>query len=335
MSEKLEIILKLMMVMGMYWERPYHGQKLKNVKKMTVRSKSRELFERKKRSLNSAKIWSFLLLMISTIGTFIYAGTLAYYTFDANDSNLIYFIGNTFWNYTFSGLSIFLMIWVFSQNAKLSRFVHSMRQLVAEYDLDIPWKTNFFALYILSALFAVISIISDLTFSTLNCTLESSQCTFINILLSVMWVRFILIDIALSLFFWCITAILSQSLFCCLQRFVNVSDAFSKPAFTSPSSGSLNGCFINFEEKLTTIFVAVDSLMQFLGWPMLLRCLYDMSSTAIALYFFIDLATSEQISTINVVFVFAWRGFGILAHASSADFFNKSVSKIYFFQKLG
>ena len=317
---KLNAVLKLMIYCGLYWEEPGTNNYVKYAKTMQVQPLPPENIEKNKLHLNLAKIWSFLLLTIPIIGAFVYSGTLAYYTFDDNDSDLIRFLGNIFWNICFSSVSIFLIIWIFFKNAHLRRLVQRARAFAKEYNFDLLWKSNLYTLYMISVGFAICASISDLLFTRFQCTLDSSQCNFITLVLTIMWGRFLFADIGISLFFWCITSILSESLLCCIQRLVSSSKTLSKTAF-------MNDYFLNLEEKIVFIFEVIDDLMQFLGWPMLIRCLYDMSSTAIAMYFFIDFALNKQVTAINVVLVYCWRGFGILAHASSADSFNNTVSK--------
>ena len=80
-----------------------------------------------------------------------------------------------------------------------------------------------------------------------------------------------------------------------------------------------------FEYEISNLDLAVLDFMDLMGCLCLFRCMYDMISTTLSLFFFVSYLEHEWFNAFNVLLVFSGRALGILALASSAEKFNKKV----------
>jgi len=326
MNNKFHKILKILQICGLYHfylvkpiSRP--KQNLKSTFQIS-HAYNEEISRRSATNKKSLmlKTYSVMLMILTFLGNGVYITYTALHIYQGTEEDFNNF-GNASWNIIWMALHAFNMIWWQIKSAEIGQIIVQISQLDKDYNIFVPISYNSFPHYLTSVVLGAVSISSDLIFTKISCG-DDRECNFAFSFLLFVWMRNIAVDISLLLFFWMLTSVLTLSLKSAFSDFVENCDFCLGSIY---DKSQMNQNVMVLEERITDIYATVDNMMVVLGWPMLVRCLYDMLSTSICLYFFVDFIRIGSIEIVNIMVVFIWRAAGILAQSSSPDEFNSQV----------
>ncbi|KAF2362970.1 hypothetical protein FHG87_006276 [Trinorchestia longiramus] len=106
----------------------------------------------------------------------------------------------------------------------------------------------------------------------------------------------------------------------------------SKQSISEKWKQDLESELVHLEGLSGEIREQVDHLMTLMGWPTLLRTVYDTISTSLSLYYVIDCMINQLPGLFNNLGLLMWRIFGFFLLATNTDEFNiereKSSNKL-------
>ena len=215
----------------------------------------------------------------------------------------------------------FFSLYFLCKAAAVRYFIRKILNLSTKLDLCVNWRSNYILLYLASTLFLVFTAATDMIYLINEYLMDlsfESKTAFV-----LLWIVYIAQEAALLYFFWMVTYVLTQAL-CSVGG--KVMD-WTKSCANQRTKQNLKDALLSgeFEYEISNLDLAVLDFMDLMGCLCLFRCMYDMISTTLSLFFFVSYMGHEWFNAFNMLVVFSGRALGILALASSAENFNKMV----------
>ena len=322
MKKVVLVVVRIMIFIGLFNRKFRNTYKSRNITKDLEPQSSKSLSETSVKAL----IWSVLLLAFSFVVSNSFASCLISFS-KYNEKDDLTDLSNTVWNMLWFAMNNSVPLWFLINASEVSNILTKTYTLSKHFKLDVTWTSNYISIYLLNFLMGFITTFTDMYLNS-EYTLGSDIFSTLQKAFPLLWFQYYVLDVTTLLFFWMITHALTETFVSVCQDVADLTNSDKPKCFRRDvKSMILSG---EFEGQILDIYAGLQDLMDFIGCICLIRCIYDMVSTTVTLFFFISFVDKTNSKAISMLLAFLKRALGIFALSSSADNFNKKVGLIIY-----